>query len=226
MSAAPTTDAPFASDAKPMLVLCSSNGIKLGMYKKILPQDLLNSVETVKLPKDVIREMQGASEEVTMAKLLAYFEKFGKKYPPGSVFWIDDTIVETSGPHNRKVAGFPGAGTTYLFPQEDDPLGTKRYKGRLEILQLDGVPVSYTCSIGLIRTDSVSEFHEGTVVGSFVPLPEEKKDTPKNIDPQFLPDGEEQTLDDKDDQHPRRLAVMEVMAKSKLITELLVARDC
>ena len=68
--------------------------------------------------------------------------------------------------------------------------------------------------------------YKGTVKGSFVPLPENKKDTPKNIDPQFLPDGEELTLDDKDDRHPRRLAIMEMMENSKLIIELLKARDC
>jgi inosine/xanthosine triphosphate pyrophosphatase family protein len=211
--------------SKPVLVLCSSNAGKLAMYKKLIPLDLITSAVTVKLDKDEITEIQGASQEVIEAKLRSYFKRVGMKFPPGSVFLIDDTIFETSGEHNPKVAGFPGASTTYLFPQPTDPPGTRRFKGRLhELITCGGV--WYTCSIGLIRTDGASEFYEGTVKGTFVPLPEEKENTPKNIDPQFRPDGEDKTLDDKDDKHPRHLAVMEMMANSKLIIELLKARDC
>lgn len=209
---------------KPVLVLCSSNPIKLRMYKEVFPKDLIENAITVKLGKDEIPEIQGSSRAVTMAKLGAYVARFQGKFPPGSVLLIDDTIVETSGEHHPDVAGFPGAYTSFMFPQPNDPEGTIRFKGRLHEFPTNG-GVWYTCSIGLACGDKM-EFHEGTVKGTFVPLPKEKEGTPKNIDSQVLPDGEEKTLDDKGDQHPRRLAVMEVMAKSKLITDLLMARDC
>lgn len=212
------------NQSKPVLVLCSSNAVKLEMCKKIIPKDLIDSAEMVKLGKDDIPEIQGASQEVILAKLKAYLELVGHQFPRKSLLMVDDTIIETM-PHNPQVAGFPGASTTCLFPQSGDPPGMKRYKGRLHEIPTCG-GVWYTCSIGLIQTDGMSEFHEGTVKGTFVPLTEEKKDTRKNIDPQFLPDGEDQTLDDNDAKHPRRLAIMEMMANSKLIRELLMARDC
>ena len=214
----------FGKRQLPVLVICSSNELKMKMYRKFIPQDLINSAEFLKFSANEIPEIQGSSREVVMAKLRSYLARVNGRFPKGSVLLIDDTILEVHQ-HDPNIAGFPGAGTTTLFQQKNDPCELKRFKGILDKIPTFG-GVWYTCSIGLIRTDKTEEFHEGTVKGKFVPLPKEKEDTNKNIDPQLQPDGEDKTLDDKDDKHPRRLAVMEMMANSKLIIELLKARDC
>jgi inosine/xanthosine triphosphate pyrophosphatase family protein len=205
----------------PVLVICSSNELKMKMYRELIPKDLIDSAEFVKFSADEIPEIQGSSRKVVLAKLRAYFRRVGRKFPKGSVFLIDDTILEVHE-HNADVAGFPGAGTTTLFTQTDDPSGCTRFKGLLHTLPTFG-GVWYTCSIGLIRTDVKEEYHEGVVKGSFVPLTTEDK---RNIDPQFLRDGQEKTLGNGDTGHPRRIAVENVMQNSKLIRSLLMARDC
>jgi inosine/xanthosine triphosphate pyrophosphatase family protein len=189
------------------------------MYRELIPKDLIDSAEFVKFSADEVPEIQGSSKKVVLAKLRAYFSRVGHKFPKGSVFLIDDTILEVHE-HNADIAGFPGAGTTTLFPQADDPSGCTRFKGLLHLLPTFG-GVWYTCSIGLIRTDDKEEYHEGVVKGSFVPLTEDKR----NIDPQFRRDGQEKTLGNGDTGHPRRIAVENVMQNSELIRSLLMARD-
>lgn len=198
-----------ASASEPCLVVCSSNGTKTKMYRRWLPRILLNTAVFITFP---VIEIQGSSEEVIRAKVMAYLERERHKFHPDSVFLIDDMIVEFH-PHDSKKPGFPGAGTTTMFPW---------FKERLhEFPTVDG-KVYYTCSIG-IAGKGIMEYHEGTVSGTFVP---KTNDDGRNIDPQFLAEFETVVLalmtgELEEHSHPRCVAIRNANRDSELLRRLM-----